>query len=343
MIIVGAGPAGLVCAEKLSKTDLSVLLVEKDDVFGDKICAGGIMRKVIDILGLPDEIIEHKIQHTVLHAPSRFSETNTPDPFVVSVDRKIIGSWQRSLLDKTAVKVMKSTRVTEIRQESIVLDSGEEIAYTSLVGADGYSSVVRRYLNIPQEKKMIGIQYMIPQAVVDPKLEVFLDSKHFNSWYGWIFPHEGKICVGCGCDPKYYSSKKLKDNFHEWLEKMNIDISKAEYQSAPISYDYRGLRFDNIYLVGDAAGMGSGLTGEGIYQSLVSGIEVAEYIKGRKEESDEMKAVIRYNRIQLKIMMFLIRIGPFKRIVHELIIMLMNNKRIKNRINKGFSQQEKGS
>jgi flavin-dependent dehydrogenase len=337
VIIIGAGPAGLICAEKLSKTDLSVLLIEKDVVFGDKVCAGGFTRKDLAILDIPDEIIAHKVHRTALHSPARHSETNMADPIVVTIDRKDLGRWQRSQLNETTVSVMTGTRVKEVRKESVVLDNGEEMGFTSLVGADGYASVVRRYLGIPQEKKMIGIQYMVPQTVTDPKLEIFLDSKYFNSWYGWIFPHSDMICVGCACDPKYYSSRKLKENFHNWLIKMNIDVSLAEYQSAPISYDYRGLKFENMYLVGDAAGIGSGLTGEGIYQSLVTGIEVAEYIKGGTEESDELKAVIRYNRIQEKIMKFLIRIGPLKKIVYELIIMLMNNKRFKNRVINGFS------
>ena len=89
--------------------------------------------------------------------------------------------------------------------------------------------------------------------------------------------------------------------------------------------------------MGDAAGMASGLTGEGIYQSLVSGLEVAEYILGREEVSDAMKTVIRYNRIQEKMMKLFIRLGRLRGPVHEMIIMLLNNKKFKARVNKGFS------
>ncbi|MEN8224378.1 MAG: NAD(P)/FAD-dependent oxidoreductase [Bacteroidota bacterium] len=337
VIIVGGGPAGLICAERLSKSQLSVLLLEKDDVFGDKVCAGGLTRKDLAILDIPDEIIGHKVHHTSLHSPARFNHTESPDPMVVTIDRKQLGAWQRSLLEGTSVTVMHNTRVAEVRKKSVMLDNGDEIGYSSLVGADGYASLVRRYLKLPQEKRIIGIQYMVPEKEQDTELKVFLDSRYFNAWYGWIFPHKDKISVGCGCDPRYYSGKRLKKNFHKWLDKMQIDISNATYESAPISYDYRGLRFDNIYLVGDAAGIASGLTGEGVYQSLVSGIEVAGYIMGQDEESDDLKAVLRYNRIQEKIMMFLIRIGPLRKIVFELIIMMMRNKRFKNRVNNGFS------
>lgn len=337
VIIVGGGPAGLICAEALINSDLKVLLIEKGPVFGDKVCAGGLTRKDLGIFNLPDDIIQQKVFHTSLHSPGRFSEANTPDPIVVTVDRKALGKWQASLLENAPVKVWLNKRLIEVRPASIVLESGEEIGYHYLVGADGFASLVRRYLNLPQEKKLIGIQYKVPMPGPKPRLQIFLDHKYFNSWYGWIFPHREMIAVGCVCDPRYFSPKKMKNNFHHWLEKNGIDITGAEYQSAPISYDCRGLKFDKIFLAGDAAGMASGLTGEGIYQSLVSGLEVARYIMGQNDESDQLKAVLRYNRIQEKIMKFLIRIGPLKMIMFELIIMMMNNKGFKRKINNGFS------
>lgn len=337
VIIAGGGPAGLICARELADSGLSVLLVEKEEVFGDKVCAGGLTRKDLPILSLPDEMLQHKVYKTALYSADRKSYANTPDPIVFTIDRKDLGKWQASLLKDTHVKVIRNNGLKEIRNDRIILEDGSEIGYVSLIGADGFNSRVRRHLGLPQKKRLIGIQYIVPMPKLDPKLEIFLNSKYFKSWYAWIFPHKEKIAVGCVCDPRYFSPKKMKQNLHEWLIKKRIDISDAIYQSAPISYDYRGLKFDNIYLVGDAAGMGSGLTGEGIYQSLVSGMEVVRYIRGESQESDEMKAVIRYNRIQEKLMIFLLRIGPFRKLIYELIIMLMNNKRFKNRINKGFS------
>ena len=337
VIIVGAGPAGLICAEKLANTELKVLLIEKDDVFGDKVCAGGLTRKYLSIYDIPEEMIEQKVTKTAVHSPHRHSQAETPDPIVITVDRKKLGRFQRARLEGTRVKIMTGTRVTEVDDEKIRTSEGDAYGYKYLVGADGYASLVRRYLNIPVKRKLIGIQYLVPRAGLDPRLEIFLDSRNFHAWYGWIFPHKETIAVGCCCDTRFLSSSRLKKNFHHWLNSKNIDFSKAEYQSAPISYDYRGLRFGNQFLIGEAAGMASGLTGEGIYQSLVSGIEVARYIKGENEMSDEMKFVIRYNRIQLRIMKSLILAGPFRKLIHELIIIMLNNKRFKEKINKGFS------
>jgi len=337
VIIVGAGPAGLICAEKLAGSGLSILLVEKDTVFGDKVCAGGLTRKDLSIYEFPDELIARKVCKTAVHSPRRLSQAETPEPIVITMDRKDLGRFQRSRLEGSDVEVISGSRVKEVKDGGVITSDNQEFGYTYLVGADGYASVVRRYLNIPVKRKLIGIQYVVPMQNDDPKLEIFLDNRYFHAWYGWIFPHRDVMSVGCCCDARFLSAAKLKENFHRWLDKKGIDISKGEYQSAPISYDFRGLRFNNIFLVGEAAGIASGLTGEGIYQSLVSGIEVAEYIKGREEESEQMRFVRKYNLIQLRTMKFLIYCGPLRGMIHELIIMLLNNKRFKAKINKGFS------
>ena len=327
----------MICAQRLSESDLSILLIEKDSVFGDKVCAGGLTRKDLGVIAIPDDIIQQKVTRTSLHSPKRSSSAEMSEPIVVTVNRKDLGRWQRLLLDNNRVTVRTDTRVTEVRADHILLKDGTPIGFRHLVGADGFASVVRRYLGFPQEKVMMGIQYLVPVPGLDPRLEIFLDSKNFCSWYAWKFPHRDMLSVGCGCDPRYYSTKKLKENFSKWLVKQSIDTSNATYQSAPISYDYRGLKFGNKYLVGDAAGIASGLTGEGIYQSLVTGIEVARYLMGETEVSEEMKFVLRYNRIQHRALKFLIRIGPLRSLVFELIIMLMNNKRFKYKVNNGFS------
>lgn len=337
VIIVGGGPAGLICADKLKDSGLSTLLLEKDSIFGDKVCAGGLTRKDLAVIDVPPELFEHTVYKTAVHSPKRESMAEPPEAVVFTIDRKVLGKWQRQQLDGSLVEVRTNAQVSEIKAESVILKGGEEIGYKFLVGADGYTSLVRRYLKLPLKRKLIGIQYIVPVPGLDPKLEIFLDSKHFGAWYGWIFPHKEKISVGCCCDTRFYSSKKLKNNFYEWLKLKNIDISGAEYQSAPISYDYRGLKFDNIFLVGEAAGIASGLTGEGIYQSLVTGIQVASYIQGKDEMMEEMKYVIKYNKIQIRILKIFRYLGPFRGVVHEWIIMLLNNKRFKEKVNRGFS------
>jgi len=293
VIIVGAGPAGLMCAEILSKSDKSVLVLEKNEIFGDKVCGGGLTRKAMELLDIPDVIIEHKITRTAVFSRKRKSQTNAPEPFVFTVNRVTFGTWQKDRLQNSSVEIRNNAKVTSINPTKVIINDNEQLGYKYLVGADGYFSVVRKYLKMPQEKRLIGIQYTVPDPVEEPRLEIHLNAKRFSAWYGWKFPHDNCFAVGCCCDPRKVSPEKLKSNFIKWLNEKEINISNAKYESFPISYDYRGYQFNNIFLTGEAAGMASGFTGEGIYQSLVSGKTVAETILDEDHISTEMETVIK--------------------------------------------------
>ena len=336
VIIVGAGPAGLRCAEILGQSRLSVLLLEKNAKMGQKVCAGGITRKDLAILDLPDEVIEHKVTKTAVHSANKSSSAIAPHPFVFTLSREVLDEWQHQQLENTKVVVLVDAKVTEIKKDWVLVNGEDKYGYRYLVGAGGVNSIVRRYLKIPTEKRLIGIQYLIPSKE-EPSLGIFMDAKLFKAWYAWKFPHADHIAVGCCADPKLMAPAELKKNFGIWLEKKGFDISNAQYQSWPISYDYRGYKFGHIFLIGEAAGLASGFTGEGIYQALASGDTVARTILDSKYKSKAMDDVLNYNKIQNRIMKFLYYSGPFRGMFHALVILALNNKRIKAKINAGFS------
>ena len=57
-----------------------------------------------------------------------------------------------------------------------------------------------------------------------------------------------------------------------------FDLRNAKCSAGLINYDYRGWQFGNTFLVGDAAGFASALTGEGIYPAIISGESAAQRI-----------------------------------------------------------------
>ncbi len=337
VIIVGGGPAGLRCAEILGESGKKILLLEKNLEFGDKVCAGGITRKDLEIIKVPDEIFEHKIVHTALHSPKRSKYGTAHEPVVFMINRKEFGKWQKERIQGENTKIVSGDKVITIESNKVITKSGNEYGYNYLVGTDGSNSLVRRHLNIPVEKVLIGIQYSIPVIAEEPRLEIFMDVDYFHSWYGWIFPHRKSISVGCICDPKILPQRKLKENFHAWLEKKEFDISNATYQSFPINFDYRGMRFGNIFLAGDAAGLASGFTGEGIFQALVSGEAVARTILDQNHKSEDLEYVLKYNRIQNKVIGILSRSGPLKKIIHEAILIALKHRYFEKKVNSSFS------
>lgn len=336
VIIIGGGPAGLKCAEVLGKAGKNVLLLEKKAIFGEKLCAGGLTMKDMEVLSLPDSVIEHYISRAVIHSKRQQAETLAPKPFLFTVNRKELGAYQGSLLDDLKVDVKMNSNVKAIVKNKVILKDGREYGYKFLVGAEGYSSVVRKHLNLPVQKKLIGFQYTIPKPDVDPVLQIFLDARRFKTWYAWIFPHRKSIAVGFCCDPTKANHQKMKAKFQDWLDLNNIDPGSAILESFPVACDYRGYRFNNVFLVGEAAGLASGLTGEGIYQSLVSGQEVANMILDPGYRSHSLEEVFKYNRVLKRVMLLFKIAGPIRGLIYEFFISLMNRKWLKDKINSHF-------
>jgi len=338
VIIVGGGPAGLQCARELSASSLRVLLLEKHEGFGEKLCAGGLTLKDMAVLPLPDHVIEQKILRASIHTKRRSAGTVTSVPYLFMVNRKELGIYQRSLLEGTAVQVRTSSQVTEIRDHQVVMKNGETFGYRYLVGADGYSSIVRRKLGLKVKHRLVGFQYTIPVEQEHSEVEIHMDARRFSTWYAWIFPHKDNIAVGCCCDPQKANLQKVRDGFHLWLKDKGIEPGNARLESYPISYDYRGVRFGNIFLAGEAAGIASGLTGEGIYQSLVSGQEVARMIMDPMHQPGELAQALKYNRDLGRILRLFRWAGPFRGALQELLLVLMNKDWVRNRINSQFTQ-----
>ena len=178
VIIVGAGPSGLRCAEKLGNTGLSVLLVEKKPVVGDKVCAGGITRKGHELLQFPDEIIEHKVAEVGLHSSRFHNDKILPEPVMFTVNRHTFGQWQLDRLKELAISFRNNAKLTSISQNTITLNHSEEIGFRFLVGADGPNSTVRRHLKLPVEKRLATVQYIIPVKDQKARLEIYLENKY---------------------------------------------------------------------------------------------------------------------------------------------------------------------
>ncbi|MFX0136234.1 MAG: FAD-dependent oxidoreductase, partial [Candidatus Hodarchaeota archaeon] len=65
--IVGSGPAGSMSAMTLAKAGFDVVLIEKDKLPRYKVCGGAIPQEFVELMKIPDEIIERKFDTLILH------------------------------------------------------------------------------------------------------------------------------------------------------------------------------------------------------------------------------------------------------------------------------------
>lgn len=274
IVIIGAGPSGLRAAKVLAEAGKKVLVLERNSVVGPKICAGGAFPKVFQ-QGIPEDLIERKFNLVKMHLPGRTCEIKSRDYLLSTVDRGNLGQWMVKEAEQAGAEILTNSQVISIGRDKVTLKNGQIFYFDYLIGADGGTSLVRKYLGLPL-KFALCFQYTLPQYFEN--LELFYEPKLFGVGYAWIFPYKNWTKIGCGSELKFHNGNQLKENFHSWLKKTGINYQGADLEGHIINYDYRGYQFGNIFLIGEAAGFVSGLSGAGIYPGLISGQEIAKKI-----------------------------------------------------------------
>lgn len=328
VIIIGAGPAGLKCAEILGDSNKKVLLLEKNSKIGHKPC-GGLMTSS-GIKYLKQDIGEEKFNYLFMNSPSNKNKIDISKTPLYTINRERLGQFQlKKVKNFQNITIRKKSRVKKIEKNYVIVND-KKIKFDYLVGADGSSSIVRRYLGVKTNKSGIAFHYVIPTNKYK-NIELFFNAQLFGPWYAWILPHKNYVSIGTGCDPKIIPTKKIIDNFKRWLKQKNIDVSKAKYEAHPLNCDYQGIDFGNIFLVGDAAGLIYRFTGEGIHPAMISGEEVGKKILNSNYDIS-IGEILKKKKSQDRIINVLIKSGSSRKFLHELIILLMKIKIFRNKI-----------
>ena len=220
------------------------------------------------------------------------------------------------------VKILKETLVKEIRKNEIVTSNGN-FKFKYLVGADGSNSIVRKYLGL-KSKICIGMCYNIPK--ITDRFIWYVNPKKLKSGYIWAFPHKKYTNIGVYYNPNLVSAKNARIALEDFLKCHEFDFSNSKFEASPINYSYCGCIFDNIFLIGDAAGLASKATGEGISFALTSGKEIAKRIMNPNYEMNELQKILTFKKRQEKILKVFDGLPVIQTFLFKIFLNLMKKK-----------------
>ena len=276
-VIIGAGPGGLACARALARQGRDVLVVERKERIGPKVCAGGITYGGL-VSRVDNTLVEQSFCRQYLQTTYQRCFIEEDQPIIATVNREKLGLAMAAQAREKGAVIRTGLNVRKIDGRSITLynkktQTTETVSCKYLVGADGSTSLVRRHLGLTSTKLGVGINYMLPGR--ESKMEWHLHNKLFANGYAWIFPHKDTVSVGAYAPKASMQPAALKQAFMGWAENQGYDLTTHKAKAEYINFDYQGWNFGDTFLAGDAAGLASGLTGEGIYPAIVSGEEIA--------------------------------------------------------------------
>jgi geranylgeranyl reductase family protein len=330
ILIVGAGPGGLACAKVLAEQGRQVLVLDRKKELGPKVCAGGITWNGL-VQDIPEDLLERSFSKQYLFSNFQKTVLQEKSPIVATVSREALGQWMAEQARQAGATILSSTQVKSIKGLQIVADTEDyellHITCSQLVGADGANSLVRRSLGLPTEKRGLGINFQLSGS--SERMEWHLHTRSFGCGYGWIFPHRRSTSVGAYSPLSNMSAGRLKKNLLRWASSQGYELTDLPCHAAMINYDYQGYAFGSTWLVGDAAGLASGLTGEGIYPAVVSGETVARRILDPQASEADILALVEKQAQHHRVIRWAERNPALCFVLMEMLLLLLRFRFIK--------------
>lgn len=274
VLIVGAGPAGSVCGCLLKKAGIDCLLIDHATFPRDKICGGGLTSKCWHLLDslLPGIRYDfNPVHHIRLDVDKKaHCEFDIEEPVRI-VQRKVFDNQLlQEYISVGGTFCHGAFQSFEEKDDQIIvtLKSGEQIACSWLVGADGSNSRVRRCLQPDTDRGILALEQFVDKKP-DNVLEIGLSSSNFGGYF-YRFPNDVHDVVGFG------DSITTLEKFRLILRDRNIPEERFRGAYIYLSNDYP-LK-DNVILIGDAGGFANRTTCEGLYDAFLTAFNASRAI-----------------------------------------------------------------
>jgi flavin-dependent dehydrogenase len=288
--IVGGGPAGALCGERLASAGFQVTIYDERLVW-EKPCGGGLTHKAIEAYPFlldspqPKKIVRRA---ELISSDGQRAQFEMDHPIVIYA-RKVLNGL---LLDRAinAGCSVVPTRVTGVNTNGarVRLMSGGEERFSDFIvlAAGARNQLLPETTALGSKDLEVTLGYFVPTEEDIIKIK-FL--KQFEG-YLWSFPRADHLSVGICAKMGQSSTQVLRGHLDAFVEEEKIPRAGAQFYShvlpSPEAKTIRNRKImgRNWAMAGDAAATVDPITGEGLYYALRSGDLLAQAIVAGQPE-----------------------------------------------------------
>ncbi len=289
--IVGGGPAGALCGEKLAAAGFRVTLFD-EHLAWEKPCGGGLTHKAIErypfLLSGPQD---KKEIHTaeLISSKGHRARFEMSRPLVI-YSRAVLNGLllERAVSAGCQTVHARVTRVETSAKYVTLTAAGQEHAADFVVLAAGArNQLLPDTTPLRPQDLEVTLGYFIPAQEEAVKIK-FLDRMN---GYLWSFPRTDHLSVGICATMAKYTTPRLRRLLDDFIHEEKICTEGARFYSHVLpspelgTLRHRKIVGANWALAGDAAACVDPITGEGLFYALRSGDLLAQAIADGQPES----------------------------------------------------------
>ena len=288
--IVGGGPAGALCAEKLSIAGFNVSLFD-EHLAWEKPCGGGLTHKAIEKYPF---LLDGPAAKKQVHAAELISSRGHRARFQMSrplviYSRAVLNGLLLGRAEAAGCK-MHHARVTRVDtsgpQISLTAAGIEHSADFVVLAAGARNQLLPGTTPLRPRDLEVTLGYFIPAKEEMIKIK-FLDRM---SGYLWSFPRTDHLSVGICAKMAQYTTQRLRNLLDTFIREEKIPVAGAQFYSHVLpspelgTLRHRKIAGRNWALAGDAAACVDPITGEGLFYALRSGDLLAQSLIAAQPE-----------------------------------------------------------
>lgn len=314
VIIVGAGPAGIICAYLLNNKELRIAIIEKASFPKDKTCGDALSLDVLNQLKIINPILAQEFELITEKIPSYGIKIVSPAGHVIEMPiysddnhKKCGYVCKRIVFDQFLYEQLKNNSEVDFYFDTTVEDVNctfkSATVQTSkgtfdaqiVIGADGAHSIVKKKMidkTIEKNHYSAGLRQYF-KNVAHFNSENFIELYFFKEilpGYLWVFPlpnNEANVGIGIlssTISKKHLNLKKIFQqliNEHPLLKdrfKDAIPMENIKGYGLPLGSKKNKISGNRFLLLGDAASLIDPFSGEGIGNAIRSGRIAADVI-----------------------------------------------------------------